>query len=86
MIVSGQAVMWNVENADVEQEAERALNRETSEDDTHPSPFDRFRFTSRIISQSEPPLSGMVWDLFKNRDGLTTEMTSLIQVRLQESI
>jgi hypothetical protein len=75
-----------IENSDVEQEAERALNRETSEDDTHPSPVDRFRFTSRIVSQSEPPLSGMVWDLFKNREKLTTEMTSLIQVRMQESI
>ena len=89
---ASQRVLQNIyeltiaENADIEQEAERALNRETSEDDTHPSPIDRFRFTSRIVSQSEPPLSGMVWDLFKNREGLTTEMTSLIQVRLQESI
>jgi len=78
--------LTNAENSDVEQETERALNRETSEDDTHPSPVDRFRFTSRIVSQSEPPLSGMVWDLFKNREKLTTEMTSLVQVRMQESI
>jgi len=73
-------------NPDIEQEAERALNRKTSEDDTHPSPTDRFRFTRRIVSQSEPALSGMVWDLFKNREGITTEMTSVIQDRLQESI
>jgi hypothetical protein len=72
------------ENADIEEEARRALNRDTSEDDTHPSPVDRFRFTSRIVSHSEPPLSGEVWDLFRNRAAITTEMTSLIQIRLQQ--
>ena len=67
------------ENPDALQAAEESLNRETSEDDTHPSPADRFRFTRKITSQSEPPISGMVWDLFKDRAGLTTEMTAMLE-------
>ncbi|MDQ2855892.1 MAG: tetratricopeptide repeat protein [Acidobacteriota bacterium] len=66
-------------NADVEEEAEQTLNRKTTEDDTHPSPSDRFRFTRKIVSQSEPPISGIVWDLFTDRTALTLEMTSTIQ-------
>lgn len=67
------------ENPDIAAAAEEALNRETSEDDTHPSPNDRFRFTRRITTQTEPLISGMVWDLFTNREALTLEMTSMIQ-------
>ena len=71
-----------IENADIVEAAREALNRETSEDDTHPSPNDRFRFTRRITSQTEPAVSGMVWDLFTNREALTAEMTSMIQGQL----
>jgi tetratricopeptide (TPR) repeat protein len=71
------------DNADVTEEAEQALARATTEDDTHPSPNDRFRLTRKIISQSEPPVSGMVWDLFANKAALTGEMTSLIQLKIQ---
>jgi tetratricopeptide (TPR) repeat protein len=70
-------------NANVEEEAEQTLNRKTTEDDTHPSPSDRFRFTRKIVSQSEPPISGIVWDLFTDRTALTLEMTSTIQSRVQ---
>ena len=72
------------DNADIAEAAHEALSRETSEDDTHPSPMDRFRFTRRITSQSESPLGGMVWDLFTNREGLTNEMTAMIQTQLQQ--
>ena len=71
-----------IENADVAEATSEALNRETSEDDTHPSPNDRFRFTRRITSQTEPALSGMVWDLFTNREALTSEMTKMVQGQL----
>jgi tetratricopeptide (TPR) repeat protein len=70
------------ESADIAEAAKKALNRETSEDDTHPSPNDRFRFTRRITTQTEPMISGMVWDLFTNRESMTAEMTSMIQVEL----
>jgi hypothetical protein len=86
---AGQRALQNLyelsggDSADIVRSAAETLNRETSEDDTHPSPADRFRFTRRIRSQSEPPISGMVWDLFKDRAALTAEMTSLIQSALR---
>lgn len=70
-------------NSNLQQEIEEALNRETSEDDTHPGPNDRFRLTRRIAGANELPATGMVWDLFKNREALTNEMTLLIQSEVQ---
>ncbi|HSQ24036.1 MAG TPA: hypothetical protein VLN44_06490, partial [Pyrinomonadaceae bacterium] len=67
------------DNPEAKEAAQRVINRETSEDDTHPSPCDRFRFTRKITSQSEPPISGMVWDLFKDKAGLTKEMTAMLE-------
>jgi tetratricopeptide (TPR) repeat protein len=67
------------ENSDLQQQIEKSLNRETSEDDTHPSPNDRFRLTRKITGANESPATGMVWDWFANREALTNEMTSLIQ-------
>lgn len=71
------------ENSDLQQQIEKSLNRETSEDDTHPSPNDRFRLTRKITGANESPANGMVWDWFKNREALTNEMTSLIQSEVQ---
>lgn len=71
------------DNPDVESMVEETLNRETSEDDTHPSPNDRFRFIRRIVISSEQPVSGQVWDLFKDKEALTLEMTKLVELQLQ---
>jgi len=72
----------NIADPDIEKRAGEALNRQTSEDDTHPSPNDRFRLTRKITLQSEPPISGMVWDLFKDRAALTKEMTAMVQTNI----
>jgi tetratricopeptide (TPR) repeat protein len=72
-----------VDHPDVEEEVEKSLTRVTSDDDTHPSPSDRFRFTRTIVCTNEQPVTGLVWDLFQDREALTTEMTSLIQYGLQ---
>ena len=73
------------ESSDVKAAADEALTRSTTEDDTHPSPVDRFRYTNRITTQTEPLISGMVWDLFVNREALTAEMTSMVQVNLNQN-
>jgi Zn-dependent protease with chaperone function len=65
--------------SDLEEEVATSLTRKTSEDDTHPSPVDRFRFTSGIVTPTGATISGKVWDLFKDREALTRELTSLIQ-------
>jgi hypothetical protein len=67
------------QNSDLQQQIEKSLNRETSEDDTHPCPNDRIRLTRKITGANESPATGMVWDWFTNREALTNEMTSLIQ-------
>ena len=67
------------QSSNLDQEIEESLNRKTSEDDTHPSPNDRFRLTRRVSGANEEPATGTVWDLFKNREALTNEMTSMIQ-------
>lgn len=66
-------------NPDIDSATEQVLSRKTTEDDTHPCPNDRFRFARKIVSQSQPPISGTVWDLFADREALTGEMTLLIQ-------
>lgn len=71
-----------VSGPDLEEEIEESLKRKTSEDDTHPSPDDRFRFTRSIVSLDAPSVSGKVWDLFKDQQTLTREMTSLVQCEL----
>ena len=70
-------------NSNLQQEIADSLNRETSEDDTHPCPNDRFRLTRKISGANELPAAGMVWDLFRNREALTNEMTSMIQSQMQ---
>ena len=67
----------------LDQVINESLRRKTTEDDTHPSPNDRFELTRRVPSQTEPPISGMVWDLFKDRAGLTNEMTLFVQSQMR---
>ena len=71
------------QTSNLQQHIDGSLNRETSEDDTHPSPNDRFRLTRKITGANELPATGMVWDWFTNREALTSEMTSLIQSRVR---
>lgn len=68
---------------DLEQQYNEHIARPTTEDDTHPSPQDRFKFASQIKSKDTAPLTGMVWDLFKNREALTSEMNALLETRLK---
>jgi hypothetical protein len=69
----------------IEAEVNSAINRQTTEDDTHPSPVRRFSLASRINSRNEPPAAGNVWELFANRESLTNEMSALIERRVQVS-
>ena len=58
---------------------ENAINRPTTEDDTHPGPLDRFRLIARVPEPSRPEESGCVWDLFKDRAAIAAEMMQLIE-------
>ncbi|MEN3336172.1 MAG: hypothetical protein V7641_5537 [Blastocatellia bacterium] len=62
----------------IEEKINQAIARQTSEDDTHPAPAERFRLASRVTFTGELPPSRMVWDLFADRAALTEEMSALI--------
>ncbi len=70
----------------LEQECSEVIARPTTEDDTHPSPEDRFKLASQIKSRETEPIGGMVWDLFKNKEALTLEMNALLEERLKAAI
>jgi hypothetical protein len=67
----------------VEEKIKEVITRSTFEDDTHPSPIERFRLASRIASVEHAAPEGMVWDLFANREALTSEMSALINRQLK---
>jgi hypothetical protein len=67
----------------IDEKLREAINRPTSEDDTHPRPKERFRLAARIVSTPQPPSPGMVWDLFADKDGLTREMSLMIDQQLK---
>lgn len=72
--------------ASLSEEIEKLLNSPTTEDDTHPSPADRFRYVNRITSCRETPLEGEVWDLFADRESLTAEMSATIETLIKNAI
>ena len=69
----------------IETEINDIITRPTTEDDTHPSPVDRFRLAQRIAFNNPPSSNAMVWDLFASRESLTAEMSKLIDDRVKEA-
>jgi len=67
----------------VDEAIDKALHRPTSEEDTHPSPVDRFRLVSRVPCREQQPSRGAMWDLFPNPEALTSEMTSQIESQVK---
>jgi len=70
----------------VEEAIEQAINRQTSEDDTHPSPVDRFRLVSRVTCQNQPGPCGPMWDLFADREAISKEMSLKIENMVKGTI
>ncbi len=69
----------------LEQQFSEIINRPTTEDDTHPSPIDRFNLIDKIVSKQILPLNGMLWDLFNDRDALTNEMNKQLETAIKSS-
>jgi hypothetical protein len=61
---------------------EAAIDRVTTEDDTHPGPQDRFRLVNRVAWTGPAAEPGLVWDLLADREALTHEMTAAVESRL----
>lgn len=64
---------------ELEAELAKSLNRKTTDDDTHPSPVDRFRFIEGLGNGNVNHEDAYVRDLFKDWNALTNEMTKKIQ-------
>lgn len=63
----------------VEREFEQAMQRPTTDDDTHPAPQDRFRLIARIPAPPHEPPPGYVWDLFKDPVAVQGEMMATVE-------
>lgn len=70
--------------SDLENEVLKSLNRKTSEQDTHPSPVDRFRYVEGIMKNSLKPDSGTVNEFFTHWEELTVEMTDEINKMIKQ--
>jgi tetratricopeptide (TPR) repeat protein len=68
----------------IDEKIKEAINRPSTEDDTHPPPAERFRLAKRILISKIPPSEGLVWDLFNDKDALTNEMSQLIARLIRE--
>jgi len=66
----------------VDEELYKLLNQKTMEDDTHPSPVDRFRYIAGFNSVSVSGDQSFVKDLFTDWNVLTEEMTKKIEVNI----
>lgn len=51
----------------------------TTDDDSHPSPADRFRYIAKIRSHEVERLNGEVWDLFADPAAVRIEMNQLVE-------
>lgn len=72
-------------NTAIEETIKEAINRPTTEDDTHPSPVDRFQLARRIASVGRSHDTGEVWELFADREALTKEMSALVEKYVKAS-
>jgi tetratricopeptide (TPR) repeat protein len=68
------------------EELEKILNRKTTEDDTHPSPVDRFRFISQVDSPFITEDNSLLKDLFVNWESIEQEMRSLIDKQIADGL
>lgn len=71
--------------SEIEEELKKALNQETTEDDTHPGPADRFRYIKGIGTTRISEGNTYVRNLFVNWNSLTVEMTTTIENRVKEN-
>nr|WP_294860776.1 M48 family metalloprotease [uncultured Fluviicola sp.] len=70
--------------SDIDSEVEKSLNRKTSEQDTHPSPVDRFRYVEGITEKNSVNEPGTVNEFFTDWNDLTMEMTAEIDKIVKE--
>jgi Zn-dependent protease with chaperone function len=76
------AAQQEEEQNSIDEQLKKNMSRATSDDDTHPSPADRFALVHRVQSAPQLEEEGWVWDLFVDREALTQEMIKLIGAQI----
>jgi hypothetical protein len=68
----------------IEDAYDKVLATATSEDDSHPSPADRFRLVGKLADTREISERALVWDLFADPQGIQAKMLDRLnqQVKL----
>jgi Zn-dependent protease with chaperone function len=77
--------MYDAEAADattVEDDFKKLMERETTDDDTHPSPRDRFRLIAGVKVQKCPDRPGELWELFVDQAALKRDMLARIEQQI----
>jgi tetratricopeptide (TPR) repeat protein len=69
---------------EVERMVASAIDRPTTDDDTHPGPSDQFRLVSGVSYRGAPGDPSPVWDLFASRHALAREMTAAVEGNMRE--
>ncbi len=72
-----------VDRDDVEQEIEKIIEAESTQEDTHPSPLERFALAERVKSAASVADASPVWDLFENPVPVQKEMQRKITKSLK---
>lgn len=68
--------------ASIDKAFAEAIGRPTTDDDTHPSPSDRFRLLAGVRVEPKSTLEGEVWDLFCDREALKKEMLAVVEAQI----
>jgi Zn-dependent protease with chaperone function len=74
--------LTGIQDAAVDEELNKSINSKTTEDDTHPSPADRFRYIAGIKAVYNSEDNSLVTDLFTNWNALTEEMTKAVETNV----
>ncbi|HYN19674.1 MAG TPA: hypothetical protein VE078_01850, partial [Thermoanaerobaculia bacterium] len=73
------------DESEIAAEIKKAIHREPSPYDSHPSPVKRFLWTRALAAagQTSPEDEEEVWTLFRDREALERRLTDMVRVNLQ---
>jgi Zn-dependent protease with chaperone function len=71
--------------AEIEATVAQAILRPTDDDDSHPSPVERFHLARHLNCNNTLPPDGAVWELFADKDGLLAEMNEKVCQEIRQT-
>ena len=71
---------------DIEEAIAAALHKPSTDDDTHPSPQERFQLATKVGQASGPSDERLVWDLIPNKDTVEEDVDSQLREAIGEKV